>query len=119
MKKILLAVFAVGLFSFAGTASADVCGQNYISTMVTDPVTLVVTTVVTPGAYLGCGNMDPLKVVQAWGLDGYHTPRVTRGTWITDFRGAKDYCPLWYQADCFDISNTSYYMGLNYFKAGL
>ncbi len=41
-------------------------------------------------------NGDPMKVVQVWGQDGYHTPKVS--CW-TGMRGL-----------CFDISKTEYYL---------
>lgn len=40
------------------------------------------------------GNGDPMKIIQAWGADGYHTPVVT--------------CSLW-KWGCFEISGTSYF----------
>lgn len=46
------------------------------------------------------GNGDPMKVVQAWGTDGYNTPTLKAG---------QGECPLWVTHGCFDISKTSYY----------
>lgn len=56
------------------------------------------------------GNGDPMKVEQAWGLDGYHTPSVTCN--LFGLLGNK----------CVDISSTSYYLarlnpvGVTYLK---
>lgn len=55
-------------------------------------------------------NGDPNEVVQAWGLTGYKTPKVSCESWMT--RGV-----------CQDISKTAYYLarlnpvGITFLKA--
>lgn len=114
MKKIFGLVVAVSLLGFAGSASADTCGQNYRADMVTDPITLVVTTVQTPTVFLPCEGGDPMRVVQAWGLNGYQTPTLNAGQIISDEAGITDMCPVWYPVtisgkSCFDVSHTDMY----------
>lgn len=113
--KYILTILA-GVVLFGGTASANnltTCGNNYHNEMVIDPITLVVTNTQIFDGFLGCDGSDPMKVTQAWGVDGYHTPVVKAGTVTVDAWNYKNLCPVWYGlGGCFDISNTSYYKDL-------
>lgn len=113
MKYILSVILALGFST--GIASASVCGNNYRAEMVTDPVTLVISTVQVFDHYMGCDTIDPMKVVQAWGLDGYNTPKAKAGETIVDKMGLTDTCPKWYMKStygdfaCFNLTSTKYY----------
>lgn len=112
MKKIaLLAALIAASYSFSFSASAaEVCGSNYRSEMVTDPITLVISTVSVFDHTNPCEGSDPMAIVQAWGLTGHQTPMVRTGATVTDDAGMSDTCPTWYNVmGCFDLTHTNYY----------
>ncbi len=93
MKKIIIASLLFGaLTAFAMT---DIPGCMDSKSISYNPLATI-----SDGSCKYPTNGDPMKVVQPWGLDGYHTP-IIKG-------GVKD-CPLWYKWGCFDLAGIDNY----------
>lgn len=113
MKKFIAFSF---VFSFlvigVATTHASVCGDvklNHPAYDVTDPVTLVVTTV--PAVdNVSCGNGPiPGTISMSWGLTDGHTPMLKQGETATDIGGISYSCNI--NFGCYDLTKTDYYIG--------
>ena len=61
--------------------------------------------------HINFSNGDPMKVTNVWGLTGYQTPIVPRGTVVTDTFGIKSTCPYWFNVmGCFNLTTVKYYV---------
>lgn len=101
MKNVFF--FAIATFLFVGVTTANAsCG---------DPIFDASLPPVQIGTEM-CGNGDPMKNVNSWGLSGYDTPQIKRGQTVTDEAGFKDTCPDWFNlgmGTCFNIFGTEHY----------
>ncbi len=113
MKKIIVLSLSLVFVAFAPKAFASTCGDPSLNHPAYDiyPPAVLATTTIPEVDNTACGNSDPNLVMQAWGMNGYQTPKVNSGVVVTDEHGVSDFCPKWYPMGCFDLTHTDYYRG--------
>ena len=111
LNEQVIATFSSGDSSWQVTSSGPFLGQN---TLVAEVASTTAGVIALTSQSFGatCGNMDPMAIMQSWGLTGYQTPLVSVGVTVTDKYGFKGVCERWMSSflGCFNISDTEDYL---------
>ena len=106
----VVGTFTSGEATWQVTSSGPFKAENTVTAEVLNAASAVIATASTTFR-ADCGSINPMAVMQSWGLTGFQTPWIKAGTTIFDKFNNKGLCELWSgPSGCFNISATAYYL---------